>query len=131
MIRSTLSGVTFIVILSAMGCSPAPLPPPVTQADAVARSQAATEAEELSPQAFAAAEKLRAEANWLYDEGQLEAASVAGEQAVAGYNEAFALARAAKASNRMATAQKDLENAQKTVTKLDTLQGQIDHPLGR
>ncbi len=116
---------TLISGLVALGCTPAPLPPPVSQADAVAESQAASEAQVLAPQAFAAAEKMRAEASWLYDEGRLEEAGIAGEQAIAGYNEAFALARAAKASERIAVAQKELDQAKLAVAQLDVLQGQI------
>lgn len=111
--------------LLALGCSAAPLPPPVSQAHSVAESPAASEAKELAPQAFAAAEKMRAEANSLYDEGLLEEAGIAGEQAIASYDEAFALARAAKASERMGLAQKELEQAKQAVAQLDVLQGQI------
>ena len=128
---SSISGTNFRALptlmagVIALGCTAAPLPPPVTQADAVAESGAAMEAKDLAPQAFAAAEKMRAEAGWLYDEGRLEEAGIAGEQAIAGYNEAFALARAAKASERMALAQAELDQAKLAVAQLDVLQGQI------
>lgn len=112
------------VLLSA-ACSKAPLPPPVSQADAVSESKSAQDAETFAPQAHAAAEKLRAEAKWLHSEGRLEEASAAGEQAIAAYNEAFALARAARAEERIESAKAERDAAALELGRLDALQTEI------
>lgn len=106
-------------------CSPAPLPPKVAQADAVAGSKSAVDAETFAPQAHAAAEKLRAEAKWLHSEGRLDEAAAAGEQAIAAYNEAFALARAARAEERIQTAKAERDEAARELGRLDQLETEI------
>lgn len=116
----------FLLLLAASACTPAPLPPPVSQADAVAESKAASDAEKYAPQAYAAAEKLRAEAQWLHKEGRAEESGVAGEQALAGYNEAFALARLAKAEERLEKARAEQEAAEKEIARIDRVQSQVE-----
>lgn len=106
-------------------CSKAPLPPPVSQADAVSESKSALDAQTFAPQAHAVAEKLRAEAKWLHAEGRLEEAAAAGEQAIAAYNEAFALARAARAEERIESAKAERDAAALKLGKLDALQTEI------
>lgn len=115
-----------LLLLAASACTPAPLPAPITQADAVAHSKAASDAEKYAPQAHAAAEKLRAEAQWLHDEGRAEESGIAGEQALAGYNEAFALARLAKAEERLQKAQTDQAEAEKELARIDRVQAQVE-----
>lgn len=112
-------------LLLSVSCSPAPLPPPVSQADAVSESKAAADAETFAPQAHAAAEKLRSEAKWLHSEGRPEEAAAAGEQAIAAYNEAFALARAARAEQRIQAATARRDDASRELGKLDQLQSEI------
>lgn len=106
-------------------CSPAPLPAPVTQADAVADSAASDEASTLAPQAFAEAEKLLAEAHWLHDEGRHEESAAAGEEAISAYSRAFALARAARAQIRVEEAQKAQDEAAAHLAELDRLQNKV------
>jgi hypothetical protein len=114
-----------LTLLGAFGCAAAPLPAPVSQANAVSESKAASDAKVFAPQAHAAAEKLRAEAKWLHGEGRLDEAAAAGEQAIAAYNEAFALARAAQAEERIEAARKGKEAAAADLAELDRLQSQV------
>ncbi len=111
--------------IASVACSPAPLPPAVSQADAVSTSKAADDAEKFAPQAHAAAEKLRAEAKWLHSEGRLDEADAAGEQAIAAYNEAFALARTARAEERIEIARARRDAAAKELARLDQLHLEI------
>jgi hypothetical protein len=97
----------------------------VTQADAVAESKAASEAALYAPQAHAAAEKLQAEARTLYEDGRQEEASIAGDQAIAAYTEAFALARIAQASQRLRDAETSLSAAEVEMSRLDLLQSEV------
>lgn len=123
--RTSLRSLLIAATLAQTACGPAPLPPAVSQADAVSHSKAAGDAERFAPQAHAAAEKLRAEAKWLHSEGRIEEAAAAGEQAIAAFNEAFSLARAAQAEERIEAARARHEEAAKELARLDQLQGQI------
>jgi|GEM_PF-695660 len=115
----------FSFSLGLTGCAAVPTPPPITQAEAVSNSRAAAEAKEYAPQAYAAAEKLRAEANWLNREGRRDEASVAGESAIAAYTHAFTLSRVAKADARLKNSQAEKKLAQAKVDELDRLQNQV------
>lgn len=119
------AGLSLATLIFGTSCSPAPLPPPVSQADAVSESKSALDAQTFAPQAHAAAEKLRAEAKWLHSEGRLEEAAAAGEQAIAAYNEAFALSRAARAEERIEAAKVKRDAAALELGKLDALQTEI------
>lgn len=106
-------------------CSPAPLPPAVSQAEAVAESPATEESETYAPQALAAAEKLLAEAKWLHSEGRSEEAAAAAEEAIAAYSRAFALARAGRADERVESARKAQDEAAAKLAELDRLQAEV------
>lgn len=95
------------------------------QADAVSDSKAALEAKKYAPQAHANAEKLRAEAQFLQEDGRSEEAAVAADQAIAAYSEAFALVRIAKAEERLEASTATLVEAEREVAKLDMLQTQV------
>lgn len=118
-------GLSLLLCWALSGCAAGPLPAPVSQADAVSDSKAASEAKEHAPQAFAAAEKLLAEAKWLHDQGRDEEAAAAGEEAIAAYSYAFALARAAEAEERLERAKKDKSDAAQEVAELDRLQSEV------
>jgi hypothetical protein len=106
-------------------CASVPPPQPVHHAEQVAESQAAVEARKYAPQAHASAEKYRAEANFLHNDGRQEEAAAAGDQALAAYSEAFALARIAKAEEKLSAAQAALSKAEQNLAHLDQLQTQI------
>jgi len=114
-----------MVPLFALGCATAPVPEPLTQAEAVSGSPASEQAKEFAPEAHAAADKLRDEASWLHEQGRSQEAGIAGEQAIAAYNEAFSLARLAQAEERLESAKKAKGAAAKTLSELDELQAQI------
>jgi hypothetical protein len=129
-LHTALSGSRRLLWAAALGftqaaCSAALPPAPLTEADAVSESKAAGEARTFAPQAFAAAEKYRAEARWLHEDGHPEEASVAGEQAIAGYQHAFALARALKAHEREEAARRAQMEAEKTAAELARLLGEV------
>lgn len=111
--------------LALLACGRAPLPEPVTQADAVAQSPAGLSAREFAPQAYAAAEKLREEAKALHREGRTEEAEATGEQALAAYNEAFALTRIAKAEERILRAKAQRDEAAEKLASLEALHAEI------
>ena len=108
-----------------LACSRAPLPEPVSQAQAVSHSKAAAQAQEFAPQAFEAAEHLKNEALALHDEHREAESEAAGAQALAAYNEAFALSQISIAQERLEQAQKNKQQAQQQLSQLDTLQAQV------
>lgn len=107
-------------VLAACGGHATPVP--VSQAQAVSKSKAAEQAKEFAPQAFGAAEKLRAESEYLHTEGRLSEAEAAGAQALVAYNEAFALAQLSIAQERLENAQKNEATATRELSHLDGLQ---------
>ena len=108
------------------GCARTPLPRTVAEAQAVSQSKAGQEAQELAPQAFSDAEKLKEEGLYLHDEGRNAEAKAAGEQAIAAYNEAFALSQLALAQERLERARSEKEKAAQELKRLDLLQSQVE-----
>lgn len=106
------------------GCATIPPPRVVAEADAVATSKGALDAKESAPQAFAAANKLLAEAHAALDRGVPAHAQILAEQAIAAFEGAQALARLARAERRRAEADGRNETAQKD---LDKLGADVDH----
>lgn len=101
------------------GCTPRLVPEPLTQADRVAESPAARDADEHAPQAATVARGLLREAHDLEKAGATEEAAVVGEEALAAFEEAFALARAARALARATTAKRDLEKDELKLAELE------------
>src|SRR5688572_25122329 len=106
-------------------CSRAPMPEPVSQAQAVSHSKAATQAQEYAPQAFDAAERLKEEGEALHAQHRQSESEAAGAQALAAYNEAFALSQIAIAKERLKQAQLNQEEAHQRLSQLDALQTQV------
>ncbi len=111
--------------LVSLACAPRVIPPALTQAEAISESKAAEEARTYAPQAFAAAEKLRAEARFLLDGKREEEASAASEQAIAAYTLAFSLSRVARAEERREAAQKAHDAALMKAAELDHMQASV------
>ncbi len=116
-------GALLLVLFS--GCAPRTVPESVAQAQAISRSPAMVEAEQLAPQTYLTAEKLRAESEFLWKDGEPEEAEAAADQAIAAYNHAFALARVARAEQRTELAQKEKFAADAEQARLDQLTAQV------
>jgi hypothetical protein len=101
------------------------MPEPVSQAQAVSHSKAATQAQEYAPQAFDAAERLKEEGEALHAQHRQSESEAAGAQALAAYNEAFALSQIAIAKERLKQAQLNQEEAHQRLSQLDALQTQV------
>ncbi|MEZ4294620.1 MAG: hypothetical protein R3B70_06565 [Polyangiaceae bacterium] len=106
-------------------CTPPPRPPVLGDVDQVRVGQAALEAKELAPAAYAHAEKLRAEADEAYASGDLAAAQILGEQALAAYAHAHAVARIARADGRTEKADADLKAALDELARIDADQARV------
>ncbi len=105
--------------LALAACAPPPRPPVLGDVDQVRTGTAALEAKELAPAAYAHAEKLRADASVAYDAGDLSGAQILGEQALAAYAHAHAVARIARADGLGEKAAADVKAAQAELAKLD------------
>lgn len=114
--RFALAAVPLTLLVA---CAPPPRPPVLGDVDAVRTGTAALEAKELAPAAYAHAEKLRSDASAAYDAGDLAGAQILGEQALAAYAHAHAVARIARADGLGEKAQADLKAAQAELTKID------------
>src|SRR5690606_13293114 len=117
--RKALSSLTLLLV---GGCGASPAPQSVHDASSLAGSPTVQEAENLAPQAAAAAAGLVAEAKALSRDGQNEEAGVVGEQALAAYQEAFALVSAAKAQARLEQAEADVARSEKRLEELSRAQ---------
>ncbi|HOU91999.1 MAG TPA: hypothetical protein PLU22_13195 [Polyangiaceae bacterium] len=114
-----------LTLLLAIACAAPPRPRILTQVDAVRTSPAASTAKELAPQAFLAAEQLRSRSRAAADAGDLPAAQVLGEHAVAAYEHAFVLARLASAERRLAQARLEVDRARRELAAIDEQQRRV------
>ncbi len=114
-----------LALLGSVACASQPPPRILGQVDAVRASPAAATARELAPQAFLAAEQLRTRSRTAADAGNLPAAQVLGEHAVAAYEHAFVLARLASAEQRLARASLEVERARKELAAIDEQQRRV------
>ncbi len=112
-------------LYAASACAPVPRPQVLSQIDAVRGGAAATEASNLAPGAYAAAEKLRKEANAAFTAGDNAGAQILGERALAAYAHAQALSRIARAEAGADAAQLVLTSSKKEVGGLDTEQTRL------
>jgi len=107
------------VALALSGCArPAP-PKSLADADQVAASPAAAQAKELAPQAAGVAAQLLDQAHALEKDGKHDEAGVVAEEAMAAYEEAFALTRAARAQARVESSEQALAAEQTRLTELE------------
>ncbi|HEX4335952.1 MAG TPA: hypothetical protein VH062_08565 [Polyangiaceae bacterium] len=97
----------FALALTA-GCSSLPRPTILAEVDRTREAAAVKQAAALAPQAYLVAEKLRRDAEDTYDKGDRAGSELLGEQALAAYAHADALARLARAEQRLDAASKKL-----------------------
>jgi len=108
-------------------CSKHVPPKSLVDADRVAQSPAATEAKELAPQAAGVAGELLAEAHDLDQNGQADEAGVVAEEAMAAYEHAFALTRAARAEVRIEQGKQALSTEKARLAELEAAQARAKH----
>jgi hypothetical protein len=113
------------LLIAAAACAPVPRPLVLGEVDAVRRGAAATEASSLAPGAFAAAEKIRKEANAAFTAGDTAGSQILGERALAAYAHAQALARIARAEAGADAAQLSLASSKKDLGSLDADQARL------
>lgn len=94
-----------LLLLAALGgCASPSRPPALTEADSVREAPAVVATKTTAPQAFARAELLRQRADEAYAAGDLTAAQILAEQALAAYLRATIEARLTQAEARLAEA---------------------------
>lgn len=123
MIARALSVIAVACALAA--CAPVPKPWILGDLDKVRAGATADEARKYAPQAFDRAEKLRKDAEAAFDAGDTAGAELYGEQALAAFAEAHALARIARANADRAEAEALLQAAQKDLSALEGEQARI------
>lgn len=111
-----------VLSLSLAACSHHAPPRTLADADTVARSPAAAQAQELAPQASGVAQGLLDEAHALEKNGSSEEAGVVAEEALAAFEEAFALTRAARAEIRIERAKQALDEDKVRLSSLQAAQ---------
>jgi hypothetical protein len=113
------------LLITAAACAPVPRPLVLGEVDAVRGGAAASEASSLAPGAYAAAEKLRKEANAAFTAGDTAGAQILGERSLAAYAHAQALARIARAESGADAAQASLAASKKDLGGLDADQARL------
>lgn len=109
----------------AISCAPLVRPASLDEAARTRASAASRESSELAPQAYLAAEKLRKLAERALDDGDRAEAEALGEQAVAAYTRAHALARLARAEERRTRATERLSTSRVELSKLEAEQQKV------
>lgn len=112
-------------VIGAVACASAPLPKSITALDELAHSPRGSEAEQLAPQAFQHARELATQARAAHDAGDTELAELLSEQSRAQFEQAFALARAAKADTRLQAAKKTVDESRTALAAIDAQQTEL------
>jgi hypothetical protein len=113
---------SFALLLLLPACAARQLPRSLNQAQEIDASPGTAVAAERAPQALAIARGLLANAAQLHRDGNDEEAAVVAEEAIAAYEEAFVLARAAKAESRRDVAALSLAEEVQQLAELDEAQ---------
>jgi hypothetical protein len=106
-------------------CSAIPAPRVLAEIDSVRESRSALAAKRDAPVAFAVAERLRDQALAALDRDDTATAQVLGEQALAAYEEAVALARVVRADKARARAEAEAAKLEKRLAELDRAHQEI------
>ena len=102
-----------------LSCASAPRPRIMADVDAAAKGAQAEESRLLAPQAWAAAEAMKARAEAAHQGGDPASAQIASEHALAAYSRAFVLARLARAERALEKASRDLAQAKTALADID------------
>ena len=114
----------FALVLTA-GCSSLPRPNVLSEVDRTREAAAVKQAAVLAPQAYLVAERLRKDAESTYGKGDRAGAELLGEQALAAYAHADALARLARAEQRLEAATQKLAREQHDFATIDEEQRRV------
>jgi len=108
-----------LALLGQLACASIPPPDVLGEIDQVRAAKASSEARALAPTTYALAEKLRADAQAAFEEGDTAGARLLGERALATYAEAVALARVVRADQSEISTTADGTAAEKRLAELD------------
>jgi hypothetical protein len=108
-----------------VACASTPRPQALTSLDTLAASPRGVEAKQLAPQAFHHSRQLAAEAQRAHDAGDPELAALLAEQSQVTLEQAFVLARAAKADTRRTTAQRAVDASTANLAAVDAQQAAL------
>jgi hypothetical protein len=97
----------------------------MVEADNMRKTPAAQTAASLAPEAFAHADKLRRDAELAYQQGDLGAAQILAERAVAAFQHALVLARIAYAADNANRARFALRTAEKSLAENESDLGRV------
>ncbi|HVW24015.1 MAG TPA: hypothetical protein VHC69_01525 [Polyangiaceae bacterium] len=113
------------VLLFTAGCATLPRPTVLAEVDRTREGAAVRQAATLAPQAYLVAEKLRQDAEDAYKKGDRAGSQLLGEQALAAYAHADALARLARAEQRVENASQQLAQERRAFAELDEEQRRV------
>ncbi len=116
---------TLALLCLVQACASIPSPSVLDEIDRVRVSRSAKGAQRDAPTAFATAEKLRNDAYAAFDLADSAGAQILGEQALAAYEEAVALARVVRADKEHEGASLELKSKQGRLARLDGEHQQI------
>ena len=114
-----------VAIAALAGCASVPRPEVLGDVDAVRAGPAAAEAKALAPGAYAHAEKLRRDAEQAMQAEDTAGAQILGEQALAAFAHASALARVARAETAATGAEAELAASQAELARIDADQTRV------
>lgn len=109
----------------AVACAPAARPVVLEEVDRTRSTPAAKESEVLAPQAYLHAEKLRGDAARAFADGDRTGAQILAEHAIAAYEHAHVLARAARATERAQTAAERVAAAEREAQATEERQRRV------
>jgi len=112
--------------LGLLGCAPIPPPDVLGKVDAVRQAPASREAEQYAPTAYRQAERIGREAHRAFEQGELAAAQILGEQALAAYARAVAEARIARADEVRVPAEADADASERELAETDAALVQVE-----
>jgi hypothetical protein len=124
-VRRALVMAALALSLSLGACASIPKPDVLADVERVSHGPAADDTRSFAPAAFAHADKLRAEANQAWDQGDKSGAQILGERSLAAYAHASALARIARAERASVESDAKLKGARGDVGGLEAEQGRI------
>lgn len=111
------------------GCHPIPPPQVLAEADQIATAPASRDAKKLAAAAFARADALRRQAHQAFDDGRRVDAQFLGEQSVAAYAYASAMARLVRADEERTRVSARRERATAELDELSGEQARLDAEL--
>jgi hypothetical protein len=115
----------WLPMMIVVACAGTPRPRVLSEVDAARKSPAVKQAEQLAPQAYAHAERLREAADQAHSDEDLPRVQVLSEHALAAYSHAVVLSRLAKAQQRLTEATRQLQEANKDLQQLDAQQQRL------